>query len=249
MAPTPERAEVKVGRFDPARVFPPGDKLTVPLFRLMMATGDARCASLLFVMADQEVRNTSGAESALHAGRMWYLFRLLCSHLSEAGYALDTLLSSVPRQRLRKLLRGRPVAPEELERLREALGDGTYVRKVRHSIGSHYSHDDIKRVYEADLTAGRVDGSLIACDVGALSRFTITDVLALRLMDDAAGATTHEEFSDRTGEVVTLAEDLSTVVVHMVAALLKENGVQATVETVEVPAVFRAARDWAENSQ
>jgi len=133
MAPTPERAEVKVGRFDPARVFPPGDKLTVPLFRLMMATGDARCASLLFVMVYREVRDTAGAESALHAGRMWYPFRPLCSHLSEAGYALDTLLSSVPRQRLRKLLRGRPVAPEELERLREALGDGTYVRKVRHS--------------------------------------------------------------------------------------------------------------------
>ncbi len=66
-------------------------------------------------------------------------------------------------------------------------------------------------------------------------------------MDDAAGAATHEEFSARTGEVVTLAKDLSTVVVHLVAALLTENCVQATVETVEVPAVFRAARDWAEN--
>jgi hypothetical protein len=60
----------------------------------------------------------------------------------------------------------------------------------------------------------------------------ITDVLALRLMDNAAGATTHEEFFARTGEVVTLAEDLSTVVVHLVAALLKESGVRVTVETV-----------------
>jgi hypothetical protein len=69
----------------------------------------------------------------------------------------------------------------------------------------------------------------------------------LELMDDAVGATSHEEFSARTGEVVMLTEDLSIVVVHLVAALLKENGVHATVETVQVPAVFRAARDWAEN--
>jgi hypothetical protein len=67
MAPTPERAEVKVWRFDPARVFPPGDKLTVPLFRLMMATGDARCASLLFVMADTHwaVRRRRSTEACL----------------------------------------------------------------------------------------------------------------------------------------------------------------------------------------
>lgn len=244
---TPERAAVKVGRFDPARAFPPDEKLTYPLIRLMLATDDARCARLLFVMADQQVRETTGAEQALHGGRMWYLFRLLCSHLSEAGNALDTLLGSVPRQRLNALLRGRPVAADALARLRSALGEGTYVRKVRDSVGAHYRQADIARVYEADLKAGRVDGSLIACDVGGLSRFTMTDVLALRLMDDAAGAATQEEFSARSGEVGDLADELSTIVGHLVDALLKERGVQATVETVEVPALLRAAHDWAEN--
>lgn len=248
MPPTPERAVVRIGKFDPARVFPPGDKLTYPLLRLMMATDDARCASLLFAMADRQERDTSGAESVLHAGRMWYLCRLLCSHLSEAGHALATLLGSVPRDRLGKLLGGGPGAVDELERLRAALGEGSPARKVRDAIGSHYWQAGLSRVYEADLAAGRVDGSLIACDeVGALTRFTITDVLALRMMDDAFGAATREEFSARVGEVVALSERLSTAVVHLLAALLTERGVvQAPVETVEVPPLFRAAVDWAE---
>jgi hypothetical protein len=247
MALTPKRADVKVGKFDAARVFPPGDQLTYPLFRLMLATDDARCATLLFVMADRQVRDTAGAEQALHAGRMWYLFRLLCSHLSEAGNALGTLMNSVPRDRLRKLLRGRPIEVDALERLRDAFGKGTLVRSVRDSVGSHYRQADIARVYEADLKAGRVDGSLIACEVGGLSRFTITDVLALRLMDDAAGATTHEEFSSRLGQVTQLADELSTAVGHLVAALVEESRVVVTIETVEVPALYRAAREWAEN--
>jgi len=246
---TPERATVGVGRFDPARVFPPGDQLTYPLIRLMLATNDARCARLLFVMAEQQVSETTCAEQALHGGRMWYLFRLLCSHLNEAGNALDTLLASVSRQRLDKLLSGWPGAPDALARLRADLGEGTYVRKVRDSVGAHYRQADIARVYEADLKAGRVDGSLIECEVGGLSRFTMVDVLALRLMDDAAGASTHEEFSARSGEVGDLADELSTVVDHLVAALVRERGVHATIETVEVPALLRAARDRLENDR
>ena len=243
MAPTPERASAKVARFDPAAMFPPTHALTLPLLRLMMATDDARCATMLFVMADQQVRETSGAEQALHSGPMWYLFRMLCAHLNEAGNALNTLVSSVPDARLKELLKARPAAAEALARLRSGLGEGTYVRKVRDSIGAHYRQADIKRVYEADLAAGLVDGSLIACEVGGLSRFTMTDVLALRLMDDAAGASTREEFSARSGEVTDLAHDLSTFVGYLAAALLNERGVQATVETVEVPPLFRAARD------
>lgn len=247
MTPTPERADVKVGRFDPTRVFPPDDELTVPLLRLMLATDDARYASVLFVMADQRVRGTANAEAALHAGQMWYLFRLLCLHLNEGGNAVETLLSRISSPRLEALLRGRPAAFETLARLRSRLGKGTYIRKVRDHAGAHYKHEEIKRVYEADLRAGRVEGSLIACDVGGLSRFTITDVLALSLMDDAAGAATREEFSERSGEAVMLVQDFSDFVGHVVAALLQERGVQTTVETVEVPALLRAARDWAEN--
>jgi hypothetical protein len=125
MSPTPERAVVKVARFDPPRAFPPDDRLTLPLLRLMIATDDARGASLLFVMADEEMRRTSGAEQALHGGRMWYLSRMLCAHLSEAGNALNTLVNSVPAARLKRLLRDRPAAAEALARLLSGLGEGT----------------------------------------------------------------------------------------------------------------------------
>src|SRR5207244_3597993 len=130
-------------------------------------------------------------------------------------------------------------AAEALERLRSAFGPDTFITKVRDSIGSHYQQADIKRVYKRDLAAGRVDGSLVACQVGGLSRFTITDVLALHLMDEAAGAdlaTGAEEFAKRGGEVVALAEDLTTFVGHLVDALLEQHGVEVTHDTIEVPA-------------
>src|SRR6266446_376168 len=98
--PTPERAPVVVGRFDPARVFPPGDPLTLPLLRLMLATDDVRRARVLLITADQQVSQTTGIQQTLHGGQLWYAFRLLCSHLKEGGDALTTLVNSVADRRL-----------------------------------------------------------------------------------------------------------------------------------------------------
>jgi len=197
-------------------------------------------------MADHHVRQITGVQQTLHGGQMWYLFRLLCSHLREGGNALNTLLNSVADHHLKNLLRGRAAATLALERLRPAFGPEAFITRVRDSIGSHYQQSDIKRVLERDLAAGRVDGTIIACEVGGLSRFTMTDVLALRLLDEAADvdlARGGHEFATRGGEVVALAEDLVTFVGHLVDALLEQHGVRMTNETVEVPALLRAARD------
>ena len=61
-------------------------------------------------------------------------------------------------------------------------------------------------------------------------------------MDDAAGVATREEFSNRAGGDGPGRRSLHLCRL-LVAALLNERGVEATVETVEVPALFRAARD------
>jgi hypothetical protein len=159
------------------------------------------------------------------------------------------MLGRVPHQRLKKLLRGRPVTLDDLKHLKAALGDDTYVRKARHSVGSHYDFDDIQTVYERDLNDDAIDGSLVARDIAWLSRYTITDVLALRLLDEAAGAASHDQFSARSGEVTQLALELVPAVNHLVAGLLKERGFQATPDTVKVPDVLRAALDWAEREQ
>ncbi len=45
MTSTPSVTQVDVGKFDPARVFPPGDTLPLPLLRRMLATDDVRHAS------------------------------------------------------------------------------------------------------------------------------------------------------------------------------------------------------------
>ena len=247
MAPTPERASVVVGKFDPARVFPPDDPLTLPLLRLMLATDDVRHASMLFVMADRQVKDTTGVQQTLHGGQMWYTFRLLCLHLRESGNALTTLTNSVAERRVMDLLKGRDDAVAALGRLRTAFGKDAFITRVRDAIGSHYQQADIKRVYEQDLEKGRVEGSLVACQVGGLSRFTMTDVLALRLMDEAAGAdlaSGGEEFAKRGGEVVAVATDLTTFVGHLVDALLEERGqLEVRRDTIEVPVLLRAARD------
>jgi hypothetical protein len=170
--------------------------------------------------------------------------------LKEGGDALKTLLSSVAERRLNALMAERPPAVEALARLRPAFTDDSFIKRVRDSIGSHYRHADIKRVFESDLAKGRVDGAVIACEIGGLSRFTITDVLALHLLDEAAGADLAlEKFAKRGKEVVALADDLSTFVGHIVDALLQEHGVEVTHDVIEVPTLLRAAYDSAEASE
>src|SRR5260370_10175956 len=186
MAPTPERARVIVIKIDPARGFPPDDPLTPPLLRLMLATDDVRHASILFLMADRQVKDTMGIQQALHGGQMWCAFRLLCSHLRESGNALTTLMNSVADRRLTELLRGRDEAVASLGRLRTAFGKDAFITKVRDSIGSHYQQADIMRIYEQDLAEGRVEGNLVACEVGGLSRNSIAGGPAFRLVDDTA---------------------------------------------------------------
>lgn len=69
VVPDRQHADVVVGTFDPARVFSAENRLTVPLLRLMLATDDVPHASMLFVMADHQVRADHGgpADSARRA--------------------------------------------------------------------------------------------------------------------------------------------------------------------------------------
>ncbi len=242
-------ARVRVGKFDPARVFPPGDKLTLPLLRLMLATDDARYVAMLLIMTDYQVSQAAGTtQGALSGEQFWYLFRLLCLHLKEAHNALNC----IPKKRLTALFRGRPEGRKAKEHFRAAIATDPFVTNVRDSIVAHYRQVDIERVYTRDLAAGKVEGAVVACDVGVLSRSTITDTIALHLLDEAAlgdGGGGDAEFSKRCGAVTDLVEDLSTFVGHLVAALLKEHGVTTTTETIEVPALFRAARNAMEQAR
>ena len=252
MAPTSERAAVVVGTFDPARVFPPEDPLTLPLLRLMLATDDARYVGTLLVMTDYQVSHATNIQGALSGGQFWYLFRHLCSHIKEAHNALNTLVNCVTDSRLNELLHGRLDAIKAMERFRAAVGPDSFITKVRNSIGSHYRQADIERMYRSDLTAGKVEGTVVACKVGGLSRFTITDLIALHLIDEAALGESgggDAEFSRRCGAVTDLVEDLSTFVSHFVDALLKKHGVEATYDTIEVPPLLRAAQDALEKAR
>jgi len=249
MSPTPVVARVVVGKFDPSRVFPLGDKLTLPLLRLMLATDDARYVGMLLVMTNHQVSQATGTtQGALSGGQMWYLFRLLCLHLKEAHNALNT----VPKSSLTSLFSDRPEGRKAMERFRSAIATDAFITNVRDSIVAHYKQVDIERVYARDLAAGTVEGAVVACEVGVLSRSTMTDLIALHLLDEAAlcdGGGGDDEFSKRCGAVTDLVEDLSTFVGHLVDALLKRHGVEKTYDTIEVPALFRAARDAIEQSR
>ena len=88
-----------------------------------------------------------------------------------------------------------------------------------------------------ELEAGRIEGSLVACQVGALSRFMKTDLLPVRLMDASARADLPaggQAFADRGRGGRAGRRPPAVNEVADERALLTQHGVTATKDTVEV---------------
>jgi transcriptional regulator with XRE-family HTH domain len=268
-----KRVQAALVRFDPARVFPLDDPLTMPLLRLMLATDDVRAASLLFVESSQRLRVATGLEHRRATGQYWYALRLLCSHLHEGGDALRRLDHTVSRTRLNALLKGRPPAVAALAVLRRAFEseerEQSIVWKVRNWIGSHYQEQDIRRVFEKYVRRGLIEGAIVAAGASGLSRFAMTDYLAMLLLVDAAGVDvgagrdahrlshvlgdtqiTAKEVAEverfaqvSSEEILRLSDALTTFVDHLLDSVLKKHGeMTAVLGTIEIPPLIRAAK-------
>src|SRR5712664_1801197 len=262
--PRPATAATVSFTFDPVQVFPPGDKLTTPLLRLMLAADDVRFTQRLFLETSERLRAATGTQAKLLTGEQWYGLRLLCSHLHEAIDGLRTLTGTVSPDEVQRLLQGHPEALAAFDTLRAGAETDkltrmqTFIFKARSSIGSHYDNEAIKRLF-GKYSGLYLEGFVTASDVGGLTRFTLTDGLAILLLLDAAGAdlpptiTTEAEAGTFRAEVeralqaaademLPLAGALTTFVDSLAYSLVQQRGYTAVERaTIEVPQMLRAA--------
>ncbi len=266
--PPPATATTLSFSFNPLQVFPPGDKLTTPLLRLMLATDDVRLARRLFVETSARLEAATGIQQRLLTGELYYGLRLLCSHLHEAIDGLRTLTGTISPDEVKRILEEQPEALEAFGTLRAGAETDkptrmqTVIFKVRSSIGSHYDNEAIERVFAKYAgVPGYLDGMMTGSSVGGLARFTLTDALAVLLLLDAAGAelpTTMKTEADAAkfraeveralqasaDEVLPLAEALTTFVDSLVHTLVQQRGYTAMEQaTIEVPPLLQAATE------
>ena len=265
--PSPATATFVELDFIPAQVFPPEDRITIPLLRLMLATDDVRLAREFYVETSERLRAAVGVRLRLLTGEHWYGFRLLCSHLHEGIDALATLIGTVSPTEIRRLLKGQAEGLAAFEKLRAVAGVDkptrmqTFLFKARSWIGSHYDNEAIRRVFSRYVGSGYIEGTVTASDVGGLTRFIMTDALAILVLLDAAGAKLPTAMATEAdiaafraeveaaiqasaGEVLPLSEALPTFVDALAHTLVLQRGHTGGKRVIiEVPPLLRAATE------
>lgn len=265
--PSPATATIVSLEFTPVQVFPVEDPMTTPLLRLMLAADDVRLARLHYVETSERLRAAVGVQQNLLTGEHWYEFRLLCSHLHEAIDALVTLMGTVSPADITRLLKGNADGLKAFETLRAVASVDkptrmqTFLSKARSWIGSHYDNGAIRSVYGKYAASGYINGTVTGSDVGGLTRFIMTDALAILVLLDAAGAqlpktvsTEADAAAFRLGvetaikasadEVLPLSEALPTFVDSLAHILVLQRGYrEGTRATIEIPPLLRAAAE------
>src|SRR5207249_9180691 len=180
-------------RFRVAEVLPPGDPMTAPAVRLMMAVDDVRRAQIHMVEAMDRLDDP--AQSHRAPGDFLYFVRLLFSHMHEAGHALRRLDGWAARgadgeNRLNALL-----ADEDhregmtaLRKVRRFFSARAYwdslSPRVRNAIGSHYDERTVTAVVKEDFTGDALLEST-AASVGGLAR--MADPVVRAMMSRVSG--------------------------------------------------------------
>jgi hypothetical protein len=213
-------------RYKIAQVFPPQDKMTVPLLRLMMAVDDVRRAQLDYLASHLRLGHAPDLEKYLHLGDHLCSLRRLCSHLHEAGRALRNLDTAAAR-RVDAILDGNAEALGALKDLRTFFNAANYrdsfVARVRNVIGFHYRDADIGALVERHFTED-ARGEGVAADVGGLGR--MADFLIFSVIDDLAGGdllTGGEQAEQRIGQAHARAGNLITFVDHLFSLLMTQH--------------------------
>lgn len=260
-------ARVELRRFDPHQVFPPNEDLTVPLLRLMTAADDVRFARNLYVQAEQRLEAARGVQAHLLSGEKWYALRLLFSHLNEGGDAVRTLTGTISPQEVERYLEQQSDALAAFRKLRAAFEVPkakrmeSFIWKLRNWIGFHTDGSVLHRMLEK--YGGYVTGAVTASsDVSGLTRFPVTDSLAILVFLDAAGAKLPPAADlDQPGiqakfdaeieqavrlvseQALALAGDLTCFADALAHALVQERGIRSIEHgAVQIPARLRAAK-------
>lgn len=256
--PTPETARALIVKFDAAKAFPPDDKLSVRLLRLMMATDDVRHLQKLLIMARQPAGEASQADQAIFNGELGHLFRLLAGHLYEAAFpfrAFDQVAAHLSEAATAQ----DPDARSALEQVREAFDEKhkrglryEFLNPVRHSLAFHYKEEPLEAAFRKRLREGHLEGILTLSEFSGLGRFTFVDHIATFVIADAIGEGDEafpQRFTQMVGEAIQLAGALATVVDNVVGHLLVErigDALERQETMLKIPPPLRRAKDAVE---
>ncbi|MBI4269035.1 MAG: hypothetical protein HY615_01765 [Candidatus Rokubacteria bacterium] len=238
-------------RFRVAEVLPPGDPMTAPAVRLMVAVDDVRRAQILMVEAME--RFDDPAERHRTPGDFLYSVKLLLSHMHEAGHALRRLDGWAARgadgeNRVNALLAGEDhrQGMAALRKLRRFFSAPAYweslIPRVRNAIGFHYDERAVAAVMKENF-AGDALLESTAASVGGLAR--MADPVMRAIMSRASGGdimaakTEHSQALDICGHLIAFVD-------HLFDALVRAHRdaiVEKDARVVDVPPLIARAAE------
>ncbi len=218
-------------RFDLSKVFPQQDLLSVPILRLMMATDDARHLQKSWIIAGEDLDGANDAEVAILKGEMAHLFRMLCSHLYEAGLAFR-FIDQLQPDLLRAAMGNDEQGKEALNHVREAYAvepqgetfHYSFLKPIRDEVGFHYKQEPLNQALNTLISTPNFDATLTVCENSGLSRYNITDHLTAIIITTQLNVRLEElpeKLDKKMEEVIKLAGHLASVVDSLVLHLFE----------------------------
>lgn len=219
-------------RFHIDKILPVDDPQSVSLLRLMAANDDVRHLQKLLLSANARVKEANEIERSILNGEILHLFKLLSGHLYEAGNAFRNL------EQMRSGLIDSATANDrerqaELEYLRQVYAVTTkgafhyaFLKPIRDYVGFHYKEKQLYEALARHNKAKDLDGNLIVVEYAGLGRYSVSDHLALSVIQESLGATPanlHQKFSEAMGEALRLAQALFQVVDHLLLHIFMEH--------------------------
>jgi len=224
------KARARRIEFHLSMVFPPDKDYSVPLLRLMLATDDSRHLRKLLLNADEHIDKSNDLECSILNGELLHLFRLLCGHLYEAGVAFRSFQNKRPGY-LEGILSNSPETISDLNFIKHAYSVGekgafhyVFLKPLRDTVGFHYKEDIFLERLKAHIKSGDLDGNIIATEFGGLTRYSVTDHLAMSAIHDLLGAELddfQEYFQKSMGDAINLAGRLQNVMDKVLFSIFK----------------------------
>ncbi len=241
------------------QIFPSHEHLSIELVRLMTATDDARHLQKRLLIADESLEGANDTEVSILNGEILHFFRLLCSHLYEAGNALRAVERKRPGL-LDTAVAGNKQGKRDLRYVRRAYAaepEGafhhSFLKVIRDRVGFHYKEEPLRQSLEKANTTRSLEGTLILAEFAGLSRYTVSDHLTLGVIQDVLGGDLDQfrrRFSKKMEHVIKLAGALGQVVDHLLVHVFDRSPTAILEEregTVTIPPPVRHAREQVEN--
>jgi hypothetical protein len=242
-------------RFRAVEVLPPGDPMTAPALRLMMAVDDVRRAQIQLVEASERLDVPADKHRAL--GDFLYFVRLLFSHLHEGGHALRQLDGWAARgadgeNRINALLADKREATAALREVRRFFSARAYwdslIPRVRNVIGSHYAESAVAALVREEFTGDALLEST-AASVGGLARMADTVVRAIMNRVNDGDFMADETQTRQVAQAIDICGHLITFVDHLFDALMHAHFdavVEKETRVVDVPPLVAQAGEAVE---